>query len=129
MKGEYEALNEVGAKTNTGSVKLSFDGKYFESLSVSGQSDVGEVHVDFAGTYEDSVDCKVNSSVGDVVVRLPKSHEIVIDAKTTEFTSNLEIKDMQYSKNKDRYTITGEESKITVDLSVTIGDAIVEYSN
>lgn len=129
LNGDHKALNEVRAKSNTGSVKLIFGGKYTESMTVFGQSDVGEVYVDFSGAYEDSVECKVNSSVGDVTVKLPKAHEIVLDAKTTEFTSDLDIKDIQYSKNKDRYTVSGDKSKFSVDLSVVIGDAIVEYSN
>ena len=116
-------------RSNTGSVMLLFGGNYSESMMVNGQSDVGEVHVDFSGTFDQAVDCKVNSSVGDVTVKLPKSHEIVLDAKTTEFTSNLEIKDIEYSKNKDRYEVSGERSKFSVDLSIAIGDAFVEYSN
>lgn len=129
LKGDYDVLDDVRAKSNTGSVKLLFGGNYSESILVNGQSDVGEVYVDFSGTFDKAVDCKVNSSVGDVTVRLPKSHEVVLDVKTSEFTSNLEIKGIEYSKNKDRYMVSGDQSKFSVDLSIAIGDALIEYSN
>lgn len=129
LNGAFDVLKEVYAKSNTGSVKLLLEGSYANTISISGQSDVGEVHIDLPGSFKKPVTCKVNSSVGDVMVRLPKNHEIVIDAKTTEFTSNLELKDLKYSKNKERYTVTGDKSKISVDLSITIGKAVVAYSN
>jgi hypothetical protein len=36
---------------------------------------------------------------------------------------------MPFAKSKSIYTIEGDESKFSIDLTVTVGDAAVKYSN
>jgi uncharacterized protein YxeA len=129
LNGDMNALEKIVAKTATGQIDINLNGSFESEIDVDAKSDVGDITLDFDGTYDDAVSIKVASSVGDMALFVPRKHEIVLEAHTTEFTSNLEIDDMPFTKSKSRYNIEGDKSTFNIDLTVTVGDAAIKYSN
>lgn len=129
LDGDSEALETVFAESNTGEVVMTFDGKISSALDVEAKTNVGSVNASFTGTYEDPVKISTKADVGDIELILPKNHPITLDASTVEFTSKLNLDDMAFKKSKSLYTVEGEGSEFTIDLSVNVGDATLKYGN
>ena len=129
LNGDMNALEQIVANTDTGEIDISINGAFKSAIDVDAQSDVGDIRLDFDGNYDETVTIITSSSVGDVDLFVPRKHEIVLEAHTTEFTSSLEIDDIPFTKSKSIYNIEGDESTFNIDLSVTVGDATVKYSN
>ena len=129
LNGEMNLLEQIVAGTATGQIDININGSFESAIDVKANSDVGDIRLDFDGDYDKTVTVIVASSVGDLDLFVPRKHEIVLDAHTTEFTSKLEIDDMPFAKSKSIYTIEGEKSTFNIDLTVTVGEAAVKYSN
>lgn len=129
LNGDMNALEQIVANTATGEIDINLNGSFETAIDIEAKSDVGDITLDFEGDYEEAVTIMAASSVGDMDLFVPRKHEVVLEAHTTEFTSKLEIDDMPFSKSKSIYTIDGDESKFSIDLTVTVGDATVKYSN
>jgi len=127
--GALEKLEEVNMSTNTGEIEAAFNGELSNELKLESKTDVGDITLDFGGVFKEKVTCKAESSVGDINLLIPEDHEVILDAHLTEFTTNLEISDIPFSKSKSIYKIDGDEALFNIDLSVSVGDATVKYSN
>ncbi len=129
LNGDMNAIEQIIANTATGEIDINLNGSFESAMGVEAKSDVGDITLNFDGDYDEAVTIMAASSVGDMDLFVPRKHEIVLEAHTTEFTSKLEIDDMPFAKSKSIYTIEGDESKFSIDLTVTVGDAAVKYSN
>ncbi len=129
LNGEMPALEQIVANTATGKIDISINGTFESAIDVEARADVGDVRLDFDGNYDKPVTVITSSSVGDLNLLVPKKHKIVLDAHTTEFTSSLEIDEIPFVKSKSTYNIEGDKSIFKIDLSVTVGDATIKYSN
>lgn len=129
LEGTLETLEDVNLSTNTGKISARFDGELSKALAIESKTDVGEITLNFGGKYKSQVTCKAESSVGDVRIYVPKNHAVELDANMTEFTTSLEISDIPFTKSKSTYKIDGDESLFKIDMTVSVGDATVKYSN
>lgn len=129
LNGKMQALEQIVTNTNTGEIDISLDGTYESAIDLEAKSDVGDIRLEFEGNYEESVNVITTSSVGGLNLFVPRKYKIVLDADTTEFTSNLVIDDIPFTKSKSIYSIEGDAGVFNIDLKVNVGDATVKYSN
>ncbi len=129
LNGKMPNLEQIIASTATGEIDISTNGTIEKAIDVQAKSDVGDIRLDFDGDYNNAATIKLSSSIGDMDLLLPRKHKIVLDAQMTEFTSSLKIDDMPFAKSKTIYNIDGDKSTFEIDLSVTVGEATIKYSN
>lgn len=129
LNGEMPALEQVVVNTDTGEIDINMGGTFESAIDLEAKTNVGDIRLEFDGNYDEPVDVVAASSVGSMDLYVPRQYKIVLDADTTEFTSNLEIDDMPFTKSKSIYSIEGDAGTFNIDLKVTVGDATVKYSN